>query len=233
MRKKITSFLGGLLIALGLGIIFIAKTATPAEATFQLRWCHRIIDRECHSELRISCNQGWHEGKCEESATPTPTPTIISPCQDDGCEPTPTPTIDPCQLEKGDCDEITPTPTPTEPPQNPGGPGDGRSDGGSSTSNTPASPSCTVPIEAPILQGFKKTSPTSVFWSWWRSVTDGIQKQWLEYGYAKGVYPYNVTIDPSLSGYEVGALDPNAAQNWSRVCVMKNDCVACSADLDP
>lgn len=102
--------------------------------------------------------------------TPTPTPTVV----------TPTPTTDPghhyacvenaCTLVNGagdntcssnnDCGEPTPTPTetvtptPTNTPNNPGGPGDGRSDGGSSC------PSCTQAPKAPIqaVLGLSTTS---------------------------------------------------------------------------
>lgn len=102
-------------------------------------------------------------GKCGSDVTPTPTAT-----------PTPTPgpeqhyscNVDhACVLVEGagdnscssniDCQpEVSPTPTPTNTPSNPGGPGDGRSDGGSSC------PSCTQAHNAPIqaVLGLSTTS---------------------------------------------------------------------------
>lgn len=122
--------------------------------------------------------------------------------------------------------DATPSATPTPEPQ---------SSGGSSSNSTPAAdnPVCTVGVSAPLLQGFKLTSPTSVFWSWWPSLTGGLDKQWVEYGYEKGNYPYNVTVNTDVTGFEIGAMDPNAPQHWARVCVQKGGCVACSNDLDP
>lgn len=68
---------------------------------------------------------------CPNGTTPTPTPSGSS-------TPTPTPTPTPASTP-------TPTPTPgaTNPPSNPGGPGDGRSDGLSSC------PSCTQAPQGP------------------------------------------------------------------------------------
>ncbi len=71
-----------------------------------------------------------------DSPTPTPTP-FCNPDQEN-CV-TPTPTVDPCTTDSNSPDCLTPTSTPVPPPSNPGGPGDGRSDGGSSC------PSCTAP----------------------------------------------------------------------------------------
>ncbi len=163
----------------------------------------------CYYQPPVTCNEGYHlvDNECVK---------IV--CED--CDVTPTP------------EEATPTPQeevspiPTEMPGQPGNPplGEGKHN----------EPVCNgVALSAPILQGYKFNSPTSVFWSWWASLTQGIQHQWLEYGYEKGVYPYNVDVPVNATGFETGALDPNQKIHWARVCVMKDACVACSDDFDP
>jgi len=105
-------------------------------------------------------------------------------------------------------------------------------EGNNSTTNPPGNPTCTVSIEPPILQGFQKTSPTSIFWSWWASLTPGITNQWVEYWMDNGPH-YTKIINPTDTGTEIGSLDATAKQNWAIICVQKDGCVACSNPLDP
>lgn len=174
--------------------------------------------------LKVDCD---HDGdihdKKEVSECITPTPSC-TPTSSPTSTPTPTvvPTITPT---------ITVTPTASPSPTVIQATSQSSSSGG--TGNEPGQPVCNVPISKPLLQGFKKTSPTSVFWSWWASKTQGINHQWIEYGYAKGNYPYNRTVAPDATGGETGSLDSHAKQDWARVCVQKDGCLACSEPLDP
>lgn len=190
----------------------------------------------------LSCPETWSlvNGSCwkfygghlhSQSATKTPdTKTVVEECsipEEDvkACEP------QPCDLQEVEVAvalvEIPcVTPTPVEPTPTP------EADH-NAAGNPPSVPTCTMPIEAPKLQGFDQTSNTSVFWHWWKT-PNPIVSQWIEYGYEKGNYPYSVFVPNDSSGYEIGALDPNAQQNWARVGVMNEQgCVAYSNDLDP
>lgn len=194
---------------------------------------------------------GDHAGACTEASptptvtptntnTPTPTPTKKpKKCDEDHEDcltPTPSPSPTPTQPPECDGDCEIPSPTPTQPPEPTVTPEQHFSTPSGCSNNCggtpPANLVCTVPIDAPILLGFKKTSDTSVFWSWWASKSD-IDKQWILYGYEQGNYPYSVFIPKEATGFEVGALEPGH-NNWARVCVSNNaGCVACSNDLDP
>lgn len=196
------------LIGLGVGIIvlfllFVSGTAFGSQD-------HQDDNNSVCHEWEKDCKPPHHE------VTLTPKPTL-----------TPTPTPKKCWKY---CEEVTPTPTvtvtpPVAQPQEAGA-------SGSSNDSTWHSPTCTLTLDAPILQGFDVTSDTSVFWHWWPSKS-GITKQWIEYGYEKGNYPYSVFIPTNVTGFEIGSLQKGLVR-WARIGVSDDSgCVAYSNDLDP
>lgn len=234
-------FIFQIIIAILLLSLLVALLATMSKAladSDKVYWCHCVPNGNCNT-LHISQNAleqaghvnaqgnilhaGDYAGRCETTPTPTNTPRpTVTPTP----IPTITPTITPTPTQKP---EETPEPTPTANPtqeQRIGDPPSGEGKHNETVCNG-------VPIDAPILGGFEKTSKTSVFWKWWGSLTQGITRQWIEYGYEKGNYPYAVEVSTSITGFEIEQLDPNAKQNWARVCVEKDGCNVCSNDLDP
>jgi hypothetical protein len=187
--------------------------------------------------LNLAFAQGYNEDQCNANNPENcPIPTVIcgngEHVGNPHCiEPTVSPTTTPIPTGipgcDGDCTTPTPTPTPTEVKN------ESTIADVTSSNVSQAESSCTASLNAPLLQGFKQTSQTSVWWNWWASKTPGIDHQWVEYGYSQGNYPYNVTVGNDITGFEIGAQDPNALQHWARVCVQKGACVACSNDLDP
>jgi hypothetical protein len=173
------------------------------------------------SYVQISCNS--YHSVCQESAC-----VRVQGVGENACtssEDCITPTITP---------EVTPEVTPTVVPEAPcsGNCGSPPTFSGSST-DAPKSTVCTVPIAPPILTGFKELSKTSVLWSWWASVTPGIEHQWLTYGYKKDDRPYSVLDIPAgRTSQETGLLQVGLMR-WAQVCAIKDGCVACSEPLDP
>lgn len=231
--------MGSLLVLTG-AILFLHTQPVEATNIYPKHWCHKWEHHQCEQDLRFSCNGDWDEGKCPTptpTKTPTPTPTV---------EISPTPTIDPCQVvyveEKGDeWDEVNPCVTPTitpevtPTPENHGGPGDGRSDGGSSNpgaTSQPGNPSCTVQYASPIMVGFKRISPTEVQFSWYPS-TDGADKQSLVYGRKEGQELWgDLSVTKDAKEWTLHNLPPNE-MIWGQVVNQKGDCVSRSKWIDP
>jgi hypothetical protein len=153
-------------------------------------------------------------------------------CRDDACVRAAGIGTNECTVNE-DC--ITPTPevTPEVTPIASTGSGGSPPQFAGSSTNAPVAAICTVPIEAPILQGFKALSPTKVLWSWWPSVTQGIEHQWLTYGYTKNNMPYSVLDIPAgKTNQDTGELKVGIMR-WAQVCAIKDGCVKCSEPLDP
>lgn len=165
-----------------------------------------------HPELPPQvCGEGLHVGN-PHCITPTPTeePTV-----------TPTPTEQPCE----DCVEITPTPTRevvvSNPPQVDSG-------------YTPPAPSadvCTLPIQAPLLQGFKRLSPTSVQFDWWKS--PDAETQSILYGYSADALNYSVVdFSADTTSFTLNDLQPNV-MIFAMIRASKGACTADSQIVDP
>jgi len=123
-----------------------------------------------------------------------------------------------------DC--VTPTPEVTPAPCV-GSCGDPPTFAGSST-NAPSAPSCTIPFDAPILQGFERLSPTSVKFSWWG---DNAEKYSIVYGYQEGSESYGQN-DIHDTSVVLNGLQPNAMV-WAQVWGWKDQCAEKSAWIDP
>jgi hypothetical protein len=206
------------------------STPTPIE-----KWCHKYDDGRCYEDQRQSCNGSWHNGKCPE-VTPkvTPTPTVII---------TPTPTIDPCQkldtLKVSDQVDPCVTPTPTEEPTPEVTPEPVREAQGGGWSPSPWTPGPYSPAvctgtytDAPLLQHFKRVSPTEVELGWWNPV-GGADKLSLIYGYYGE--PMNmgvVHIDSNVTSFTITGLRPNTPVN-AQLWAWKGECVSRSATIDP
>lgn len=171
-------------------------------------------DNCCFPNSCIRFNSHSDNGKCGPRTTPSPSP---SPSPSPTLTPTPTPECD------GDC--VTPTPEVTPAPSGNGG--NPPTFAGSST-NPPAAPSCTVPFDPPILQGFERLSPTSVKFSWWPGSADTFS---IVYGYAEGQESFGMT-DIKGTSVTLNDLSPNTMV-WGQVWGMKNGCAEKSAWIDP
>ena len=188
----------------------------------------------------VPFNKHSGNGKCEPAPTATPIPhhfaCVENACElvvgkgDNTCNPdwygdckpkvTPTPTPKPCGE---DCD-ITPTPTPTSG-------GNPPTFAGSST-NAPTGPLCVTPISAPILQGYKRVTPTSVELAWWPSV-DNADNQFIIYGYSKDNLTFATeALAGDIGDYTINDLNANQIA-WFEVEAVKQGCVSFSRLIDP
>lgn len=194
-------------------------------------------------------------GKCDPipvlSVTPTNSPipvfTITPTMTPTGSiSPTPTVTPTPCiELDDGSIFRITnnevlpcvtptvtPTPTPTNAPFVGTGVSDGRSDGRSDGQGGFNSPVCGIPTDKPLLQGFKRVTPTSVSLAWWAPV-NGVDKYALTYGYyGESMSMGADNLPSSITNFTIEQLQPNRAINvvlWA----FKNNCATLSDPIDP
>lgn len=106
----------------------------------------------------------------------------------------------------------------------------GASDGHSSSPDATVAHNlvCTVPLAAPILQGFVFHPDGIQTYSWWKSTTEGVEKQSVEYGYEIGNPLYGVdNLNPNQTSIDIAGLDRNRI-SWARVAAWKNGCVAYS-----
>lgn len=172
------------------------------------------------------CDNGEHVGN-PNCPTPTPTePITITPTE----EVTPTPSE---EVTPTPTDEVTPTPTQEQPapqleqPSNAGG-----SALTNDTTQAPGARVCTIHFAAPILQGFKRVSATSVEFSWFTS-TDSIDKQSIVYGYSENGLEYGVENLPvNQTKIVIEGLKPNVMV-WAQVWNWKDGCAEKSAIVDP
>jgi hypothetical protein len=150
-------------------------------------------DRHCSKHLRWwASDHRCHKG---DEPTPTPTPGCVEDC-------------------------VTPTPTPS--PIVVGDNGGGWSptpSGQNSTTNAPGAPSCTIPFPAPILQGGVRINSTTVSYTWWPSLDQGVDFQAIVFGYAADSLSMgDLPIDKHVTQLNVTLLHANApvyAQIWS------------------
>jgi hypothetical protein len=100
-----------------------------------------------------------------------------------------------------------------------------------STTNAPASPTCTISFNAPSTPVFTRISPTQVNFAWWPS-TDAVNSQDIEYGYSANNMPYGVILDTKTGNKTIADLAPQQII-FARVCAFRLGCSACSATIDP
>ncbi len=159
---------------------------------------------------------------------------------------TPTPIQDPCQIIVKDEEVGCITPTPTEPEATPSATptpvsqdstgataNNGGSDGLSSSPDAtkPFVASCTVPFDAPLLQGFQRLSPTSVEFSFW-GVRD-VDKYSVVFGYSQDNLIYGIeNVANDQTSFVLNDLQPNT-NVWAQVWDWKNGCAEKSEIIDP
>jgi hypothetical protein len=101
----------------------------------------------------------------------------------------------------------------------------------SSPSQGSSQATCTTPIAAPLLQGFKRNSPTSVTFSYWPS--KDASSYVLAYGYSKDNLPYGIPFIPSSqTSVIVNDLKPNVSV-WGTVYAVNGACSSQSVVIDP
>jgi hypothetical protein len=118
------------------------------------------------------------------------------------------------------------TPTPEQPHQD-------ISDGESSNldATLPHSASCTIQFDAPLLQGFNRVTPSSVYFSWWGVA--GIDKYSLIYGYSPQSLIYGVdNIGPDATSITIDSLEANRTI-WAQLLAYKGGCASYSTIIDP
>jgi len=137
-----------------------------------------------------------------------------------GDEPTPTPTGMP-----------TPTPSPVVVADTGGGWSPTPS-GQDSTTNAPGVPSCTIPFPAPILQGGVRRNDTTVSYTWWPSLDQGVDFQAIVFGYAADSLSMgDLPIDKYVTQLNITLLHPNAPV-YAQIWAFKGGCAERSNTLE-
>lgn len=153
----------------------------------------------------------------------------------DNCriEPTPTPTItqdDEITLTATPTEEPSVTPLPSVSPEPTATPSAEQSPGTNGTQGDYFTPTCNIPFNAPLLQGFQRLSPTSVNFSWWG--VEGIDRYSIVYGYSQDQLIYGVNDIGKGTSFTINSLEANRTV-WAQVYAWKGQCASISNPLDP
>lgn len=227
--KKTLIYIGlGMLVFLSL--YFLVHRAWAHQQDYSKTICHHTPGNQVTLTFNTSQAYQGHlgqphsgqtydtDGACQQptvtpTPTATPTPTVtVTPTPTVELTPTPTATV-----------EATPTPTPRQETQQT------VSNGGSSEP-VRYTPTCTIPLKSPLLQGFKRLSPTSVQFSFWG--VDEAEYYAVVYGYEENKLEYGILNIGKQTSYTLNDLQPNEVV-WSQVWAFKDGCVSKSAVIDP
>lgn len=170
------------------------------------------IVRAC---LPVQC-----EYDCQQSPTPSPSASV---------EPssTPEPMVEPSTTPEPSPEvstEPSPTATTSAEPQgfsSPQGPFD-----------APSS-SCTAPVDAPILTGFKANADGTFTISWWKSNSANVDSQSVVWGYSPTALVYGANnLSKDLNSFTVGGMI-TSGNHWFQVWAYSNGCAVRSNVIDP
>lgn len=108
----------------------------------------------------------------------------------------------------------------------------GSSSGGSSSStNPPGAPACTIPFAAPILTGGVRNNATTVTYSWWKSLDQGVDFQAIVFGYSPNDLNMGAFLNKNVTSLTINFLhskQPVYAQIWA----FKGGCASMSNTLE-